>query len=441
MSGRSSGPGRWTVRPAQRLRGELVLPGDKSISHRALLFSALSSGEQLLGGLSRGEDVLATLAALRAWGADIEERPDGLVRVGELPGGRLREASSIIDCGNSGTSMRLLAGVAAGQPFETTLTGDESLRRRPMARVSVPLRAMGATVDGREEGRLAPLQIRGGTLRGISHRSEIASAQVKSCLLLAGLFAEGRVEVREPSRSRDHTERMFQAAGITLDVSDEGVAMEGGQQLSLPSERIDVPTDLSAAAFFVVASAILDDSALELPRLGFNPTRTGFLDVVGGTERSDLRTQLGEPRGILHVRGESDLRRQPLKLSGSLIPRLIDEIPVLCVLAARCEGVTVICDAEDLRAKESDRIATTAAMLRAFGVSVEERPDGMRIEGRADRPLRGGCSIDSHGDHRIAMAAAVGALAADAPVEVTGTAAVETSFPGFLETLESCVER
>ena len=434
--------GRWMIEPARRIAGEVLLPGDKSISHRALIFSALSSGEQVIDGLSGGEDVLSTAVALRALGASLELMPDGATRVGPLLQGRLTAPSGPLDCGNSGTTMRLLAGVAAGQPFETVLDGDASLRRRPMKRVTDPLTRMGARAHGTERSGMAPLRIEGGTLRGISHRSSVASAQVKSCLLLAGLFAEGRVEVIEPTLSRDHSERMLRAAGVEVDSFSGGVAMSCGQRIRLPEGRMRVPRDLSAAAFFVVAASILGPPDLLLPELGNNPTRRGFLEVLSGVTVEDALTEFGEERGTLRVTSSSPVPRgAPLTLAGEMIPKLIDEIPVLAILAARRPGVSRIVDAADLRTKESDRIETTASMLRAFGVSVETLPDGMLIEGDPDRPLRGGCSIDSHGDHRIAMAAAVGALAADAPVEVTGVKAVDTSFPNFIETLESCVER
>jgi 3-phosphoshikimate 1-carboxyvinyltransferase len=311
-----------------------------------------------------------------------------------------------------------------------------------MARVTQPLRAMGALADGVDGGRLPPLRIGGGALSGVVHRSAVASAQVKSCLLLAGLFAEGRLEVHEPTLSRDHSERMLRAAGVELETLSDGVAMNCGQRPVLPAARMRIPRDLSAAAFFVVAASILDAPELVLPDLGNNPTRTGLIDVLPAFTWRGLVTEFGEERGALHLGSSAGSNcAQPLHLAGDVIPRLIDEIPVLAVLAARCPGVSRIEDAAELRAKESDRIETTAGMLRAFGVEVETRPDGMLISGDPTRPLRGGCSIDSQGDHRIAMAAAVGALAADAPVEITGTAAVATSFPGFLETLESCVQR
>ncbi|MEE2830373.1 MAG: 3-phosphoshikimate 1-carboxyvinyltransferase [Myxococcota bacterium] len=432
----------WTVCPARRLAGTVHLPGDKSISHRALMLSALSPGEQVFDGLSGGADVASTATALRAMGAPIDALADGGVRVGALPAGGLREPGQVVDCGNSGTTMRLLAGLAAGQSFETVLTGDASLLRRPMARILEPLRGMGARATGHEGGALAPLTIRGGGLRGIVHRSAVASAQVKSCLLLAGLFAQGRMEVHEPALSRDHSERMLRAAGVLLQELEDGVAMDCGQVVRLPEGRFRVPCDLSASAFFVVAAAILDGAEVVLPELGTNPTRLGYLDLLGGYRFCDLTEELGEERGTLVLGPEvAENRQQPLSIGGATIPRLIDEIPVLAILAARSAGVTRITDAGELRAKESDRIETTAEMIRNFGVEVEVLDDGLVIEGRPNRPLRGGCTIDSHGDHRIAMAAAVGALAADAPVQVTGVEAVETSFPGFLETLESCVER
>jgi len=418
--------------------GTVVLPGDKSISHRALILSALSPGTQRIEGLSTGEDVVGTARILGQLGVPVELDGTSAV-VGEPPEGRLQEPAGVLDCGNSGTTMRLMAGVLAGQPFESTLTGDASLLRRPMRRISEPLRRMGAFVDGPEDGARAPLTIVGGNLRGVVHVSEVASAQVKSCLMLAGLFASGRLELDEPARSRDHTERMLAAAGIDLLAEPGVVRMDCGQPLRMPGEVIRVPADISAAAFFVVGAYILPGSRLTLPDVGYNETRRGCLEVLSHGYAS-TREQLGEERVDL----ELDNRfgpGEPLVLSHGLIPRLIDEIPVLAVLAARRPGVSRIRDAAELRAKESDRIKSTSAMLRAFGVPVQTRPDGMDIHGDSDRPLRGGGTIEAMGDHRIAMAAAVGALAADAPVTVRGVEAVDTSFPGFLETLEAVVER
>lgn len=425
-----------TVAPARRLAGSPTLPGDKSISHRALILTGISEGIQSIEGLSRGGDVLATASVLRALGAAIPAiDPSGPVRVGPCPG--LTEAEDVLDCGNAGTTMRLLAGLLAGQPFLSVLTGDGSLRSRPMARVLEPLRALGAQVDGRDGGRKAPLVIRGGGLQGARHVSRVASAQVKSCLMLAMLNGEGTLVVDEPHRSRDHTERMLAACGVELQVEDTRVSLRGGQPLS-PPPTLTVPTDLSAAAFFAVAAAIVPGSELLLRDVGVNPTRTGLLDVLAqagvDVEVASASESWGEPRADLRVRAGLTA---PLDVRGAVVPRLIDEIPVLAVLAARAPGRSVFADAADLRAKESDRIATTAAMLRAFGVAVQETDDGLIVDGDPDRPLSAGAVVDAHGDHRIAMAAAVAALCAAGPATLRGVQAVDTSFPGFFATLDS----
>lgn len=435
MSGAAS---EWRIAPAWRVAGTVRLPGDKSLSHRALILSALSPGTQRIEGLSAGLDVLATARILASLGVPV--RLDGdEATVGEPPGGRLHEPGEVLDCGNSGTTMRLLAGLLAGQDFLSVLTGDASLRSRPMGRVTRPLGAMGAVVDGRCGGELAPLAIRGGGLRGIVHQQEVASAQVKSSLMLAGLFSTGWLEIREPAASRDHTERMLAAAGVDLEARPGLVRMECGQRPRMPDEVIRVPADVSASAFFAVAAQILPGSALLLPGVSYNETRRGYLDLLDHSYSGELR-QLGEERVDLKV-ASCDLAPRPLVLAGPDIPRLIDEIPILAILAARRPGTSRIRDAAELRTKESDRIRTTASMLGAFGVTVRTRADGMDIEGDPDRPFRGGCTIDSLGDHRIAMASAIGALAADAPVTIRGVEAVDTSFPGFLSALEDCVER
>ena len=429
---------RWVVAPARRVRGTVRVPGDKSISHRALILGALSEGTQQIHGLSGGLDVAATARILRQLGASIDF--DGSVAtVGPAAPGGLSEPDDVLDCGNSGTSMRLLSGLLAGQPFLSVLTGDDSLRRRPMARVTEPLGRMGAVVDGRDGGRLAPLTIRGGGLRGIEHISEVASAQVKSCLMLAGLFAEGELRLSEPHRSRDHTERMLAAAGIELDAWGSDIRMTCGQTPRLPEGALQVPADISGAAFFAIAALTLPDSCVELPDVGMNPTRDGLFRHTGCI-RSSERKALGEDRADLRL--TSDFRpTEPLRVVGADIPSLIDEIPILAVLAARAPGVSRFRDAADLRAKESDRIKTTAAMLRTFGVQVVTMPDGFDVHGVPDRPLSGGGTVDAAGDHRIAMSAAIAALSADAPVTITGTDAVDTSFPGFLQILEEIVER
>jgi 3-phosphoshikimate 1-carboxyvinyltransferase len=429
----------WTIEPAQRVTGTVRLPGDKSISHRMLIFSALSRGTQVVHGLSTGLDVGATARILGQLGVPIEI--DGTTAViGEAPSG-LQEPEDVLDCGNSGTTMRLMAGVLAGQPFLSILTGDGSLRKRPMRRITVPLTKMGALIDGRCDADQAPLTIRGGDLRGIRWDSEIASAQVKSCLMLASLFATGELEYRADHGSRDHTERLMQGCGVEGAFSPGHVRMRCGQTIRMPEGDLSVPADVSASAFFWVAASILEGSEITIPGVGMNPTRRGYLDVVQSFLAANPRTEVGEERADLIVRPPSEGWTEPLDLSGPIIPTLIDEVPILAIFASRLPGISRVREAADLRAKETDRIRTTAAMLRAFGVEVRTRPDGMDITGCPERPLRGGGTIDAEGDHRIAMAAAVGALAADGPVTITGTHGVDTSFPGFLDTLESIVAR
>ena len=422
-------------------RGEVVVPGDKSLSHRSLIFAALAPGRYALHGMSDGADVHATASVLQALGVPVARGAKGAPwSVGEAS---FSEPADVLDCGNSGTSIRLLAGLLAGYPFLSVLTGDVSLRSRPMARVAEPLRRMGAAVEGRDGGRLAPLVVRGGNLRGIEHRSPVPSAQVKSCLLLAGLRAQGDVIVREAHRSRDHTERMLPAFGVEVEVMPDGVAMRGGQTLSIPdSPDLRVPADISAAAFFLVLAAIRPGADLTLPGVGTNPTRDGVLEVLerAGVQvaRVGTRTVAGEEAADLRVVG-ADLRS--FEVGGGLVPRLIDEIPVLAVLAARCPGVTSFRDAADLRAKESDRIAQTAALLRALGVRVDERPDGFDVHGQPDVPFAVQGAVDAAHDHRIAMSAAVAATCADGPLSLTGGDSVDSSFPGFFTTLERCLVR
>jgi 3-phosphoshikimate 1-carboxyvinyltransferase len=419
----------WELDPRGPLRGEFAVPGDKSVSHRALILNGLASGPARVRGLLRADDVRATLEAMRAFGVAIEETGEE-VRV-TPPAGGLTEPPRALDCGNAGTSMRLLAGVAAAEPFLTVLTGDASLTRRPMMRIVKPLLTMGAAVDGREEGRFPPLAIRGGSLTMTQHALKIASAQVKSCLLIAGRRAG--VMVKEPRRSRDHTERMLQAMGATLRHSEDDWLV------LMPVDRldpidVDVPGDISAAAFWLVAASIVPGSEVCLRGVGVNPTRTGVLDVLkamGADMQVDRVKSAGaEPCADLLVRAG------PLvgtRIDGELALRCLDELPVLAVAAAAAEGRTVIADAAELRVKESDRIARVVAGLRAVGVQVEECPDGMIIEGGS---LTGGGPVDATGDHRIAMAFAVAGLVAPEGTAVVGAESVSSSYPQFREHLE-----
>ena len=427
-----------TVHPAAALAGAPRLPADKSVAHRAALLAAIGEGESEIVGFSDAADPLSTLACLRALGVEIEERPDVLGPDG-VPSlfvqgrglGGLQRAAGPLDCGNSGTTMRLLAGLLAGRPFPSTLVGDGSLSARPMGRVASPLRQMGATVvltDGH-----APMVLAGGALSGTSYRLPIASAQVKSAVLLAGLSASGTTTVIEPVATRDHTERMLE-----LDVLEIGgerhVSVQGGQ--TVRARQWVVPRDLSAAAFFLVAGSIAEAATIQLAGVGLNPTRSGALDVLramGADLRvSNERERAGEPLADLRVEAPGGL--EGVEIGGTLVPNLIDEIPVLAVAAACAQGRTVIRDAAELRVKETDRIAATAAFLQAMGADVEERPDGLVIEG--GRPLRG-AEVDARDDHRIAMAAAVAALVASGPTTIHGAEAAAVSFPGFWEALES----
>ena len=411
------------------LVGRATLPADKSVAHRAALFAALAEGESEVVGFSDAADPRSTLACLRALGVEWEERDDALFVQGRGLYG-LHPPAAPLDCGNAGTTMRLLAGVLAGQPFPSTLTGDASLLQRPMGRVAEPLRRMGAELR-LNEGR-PPVEISGGRLRGIEYRLPVPSAQMKGCVLLAGLFAEGETTVIEPTPSRDHTERM-----LGLDVLDlagvRHVTVSGGRPM--PGGPWIVPRDFSAAAFFLVAGAVVSPSAIELRGVGVNPSRTALLDVLRamGAHISirNEREHHREPRADLVIQNDGSVLTG-LTVGGALIPNLIDELPVLAVAAAYAEGTTVIRDAAELRVKETDRIAATAEFLRRMGASVEERPDGLVVEG--GRPLRG-AEVESHGDHRIAMAAAVAALGAQGETTIHGADAASVSFPGFWNAL------
>lgn len=414
---------------AAPLRGDLRVPGDKSISHRAVLFAALASGETRIRGLLRSDDVLATVGAVRALGAEVEERGEEWV---VTPPAQLTEPPDVIDCGNSGTTMRLLTGVLAAQPFLSVLTGDRSLRQRPMGRVLKPLSRMGARVDGRSDGQLPPLVIRGGALRAHDHDLPVASAQVKSALLLAGLRCGAAV--REPRRSRDHTERMLMAMGVTLR------AAPGGWLLSLPrSEPLDpidwsVPGDLSSAAFLLAAAALIEGSDITIRGVGLNPTRTGFIDILREMgARIEVEEQSmpdeAERHGTIRIRG-SEL--EGIEVDGELALRALDELPLVAVLAACAEGHTTIRGASELRVKESDRIARTAEGLRRLGIRVMEHADGLSVEG--GRPT-GPARVQTGGDHRIAMAFTVAGLRREGIIEVDEVDSVRTSYPGFFEQL------
>lgn len=423
-----------TVAPATRLRGTIAVPGDKSISHRAAMFNALADGEAVVRNFLPGDDCMSTLAVLRQLGADWSldtsgETPELRVRGAGLRG--LREAGDVLDCGNSGTTMRLMCGVLAGYDAHSVLTGDASLRARPMARVAEPLRQMGARIDGRDAGRHAPLAVRGGALHGIRYALPVASAQVKSAILLAGLYAEGATAIEEPAPSRDHTERMLAAMGARI--GREGPAVSIVPAASLAPLSMRVPNDISAAAFWIVAGLAHPDAAITLTGVGINPTRTGLIDALramgGDISIGEERTVGGEPVADIAVRSS---RLEGAVVAGDTVARMIDEAPALAIAAACARGTTEIRDAGELRVKESDRIASVASQLRALGVRIEERDDGMAIEGGAI----GGGDVRSFGDHRLAMALAVAGLCGRGPVRIDEAESVSVSYPAFWDDLE-----
>jgi len=411
-----------TVRPARKLDGTITVPGDKSISHRALILGAIASGDSRVRGLSAGADVQSTASCLRALGVDIE---------GSRIAGRgmrgLRRAEAALDCGNSGTTMRLLAGLLAAQDFESELAGDESLSRRPMERVVQPLRQMGANAAW------PPLRVGGKTpLHGIDYTSPVPSAQVKSAILLAGLYADGKTEVVEAVRTRDHTELMLGAMGATISVDGPRVAVERTETLQ-PID-ISVPGDFSAAAFWLAAAGLCA-SHVRLPGVGVNPTRTAFADALTAVgfhiKRANPRLEAGEPVADLEV-GFVDLHR-PIRLVGAAAAEMIDELPVLAVVATQLPGTSVISGAAELRVKESDRLAAMEAGLNAMGADVVATEDGWIINGPRDLE---GARVDSYGDHRIAMALAIAGLIARGKTEIDGAECVEISYPSFFDDLE-----
>ena len=420
-------PAELVVAGPRPLRGRIRLPGDKGISHRALLFGALADGQSRVRGIADGDDVQRTRAALEQLGVRV--RVDGADLVVHGTGARFREPEAVIDCGNSGTTMRTLAGLISAHSFHCVLTGDASLTSRPMARVVEPLRALGATIDGRDDGARAPLSIRGGSLRGTRCELAVASGQVKTALVLAGLQAEETTEIAEPRPSRDHTERMLDALGAPIERVDElTLRVHRGPVAAF---ELDVPGDPSSAAFFAVAATITRGSSIVLEHVSLNPTRVGFVDVLrrmgANLEVRATGETLGEPVGDLVVTAAD--------LTGTaIVPEegWIDEIPALAVAAAFAAGTTEISDAAELRVKESDRIGTLEQELAQLGVAVEARPDGLVIRGGQPRAA----SLKSHGDHRIAMAAAVAAIACDGDSTVRGWSAVTSSYPGFAADLD-----
>jgi 3-phosphoshikimate 1-carboxyvinyltransferase len=409
------------------------VPGDKSISHRALLLGAIAEGTSHVKGFLPGADCLATLRAVRALGVEVEEpTPTTLVVHGRGLHG-LQEADDVLDCGGSGTTMRLLAGMLAGQPFTSVLTGNAQLRRRPMGRIVEPLQRMGATVLGRQGARRPPLALQGGNLHGIDYALPVASAQVKSALLLAGLYAEGPTSLREPGPARDHTERMLAAIGVQIEVDGLDVTLQ--PPVSLSPLSLSVPGDVSSGAFLLVAGLLVPGAEVTIEGVGVNPTRTGLIDVLramgGQIKVLNEGEQGGEPVADLVA------RHTPLRgttVQGDTVVRMIDEFPVLAVAATQAQGDTIVHDARELRVKETDRIAATVAELRKLGAQIEPYPDGFVVSGPT--PLRG-ATVDSHGDHRLGMALAIAGLVAEGETVVQNADCIADSFPEFAQTLDS----
>lgn len=421
------------VHETKRLNGEVTVPGDKSISHRAIILGSLAQGKVMVKGLSSGEDNRRTVKIFQQLGVSIKKRgpAEYLLHGKGLHG--LREPGSILYAGNSGTTMRLMTGVLSGQPFFTVLSGDASLNARPMKRVVTPLREMGARISGRDGGNYAPLAIQGGKLQAARFALPVASAQVKTAILLAGFYADGITVVQEPVPSRDHTERMLRYLGAPLQVSAAGLAVTGGGELK--GDLIEVPGDLSSAAFLIVAGLLVHDAEVLVRSVGVNPTRTGFLEILQNMgariELLNMREMSGEPVADIRVRAG---RLTGVTINGAIIPRTIDELPILAVAAAYAEGTTIIRDARELRVKETDRIAAMCTELKKMGADIEAQDDGMIIRGKESLSA---AVCTSYGDHRVAMSMAVAGLAAQGETRVEDCACIKTSFPGFMNCLQS----
>ncbi|MBB6449048.1 3-phosphoshikimate 1-carboxyvinyltransferase [Geomicrobium halophilum] len=415
------------------LQGSTTVPGDKSISHRAVMLGAIAKGKTTVKGFLDGEDCKQTIRCFQKMGVSIYHGQESVTIEGcGLDG--LKEPSEVLDVGNSGTTIRLMLGIMAGNPHFSVVSGDESIAKRPMARVTNPLMQMGARLWGRENGNRTPIAVNGDTkLTAIDYRSPVASGQVKSALLLAGLQAEGKTTVQEPYRSRDHTERMLSAFGVDVDVYENGVAITGGQTLS--GQNVEIPGDISSAAFLLTAAATVKDSHLRVNNVGVNPTRTGVIDALlamgADVSLQEERIVNGEPVADIVV------KERPLHgavISGALIPRLIDELPVLAVVATQAKGETVIKDAVELKYKETNRIDTTVNQLKQLGANIRATEDGMVITGPT--PLTGG-EVNSFQDHRIGMAFTIAGLIADGETVIHGAKASDISYPGFYEKLKS----
>lgn len=417
------------ITPKSNLKGEITAPGDKSISHRSVMIGSIAKGITEINGFLHGEDCIATINAFRKMGVDIQETGDGKVIVYGVGLDGLKEPDDILDMGNSGTSMRLISGILAGQPFYSVLTGDSSLRSRPMKRVADPLRLMGAKIYGRS-GDFAPLTILGGNLKAIDYQTLLASAQIKSSILLAGLYADGETYVTETAESRDHTERMLRSFGA--EVKSIGLTHSVKGRPKLVGHEINVPGDISSAAYFIVAGLLCPNLEIIIKNVGINPTRTGIIDALkamGGNIVIENVREKDEPVADLIARSS---QLKGAKFSGEIIVRMIDEIPILVLAATQADGETVIKDAGELKVKESDRINTTVAEFRKIGAELDGLDDGFVIAGKSR--IKGG-ECESHGDHRLAMSLAIAGLISESGTDINNIECVNTSFPEFWEIL------
>ncbi len=417
------------------IQGTIKVPGDKSISHRAIMFGAISSGKTIVRNFLFGADCLSTISCFRKLGVNIIQEDNEIVIYGEGWSG-LKEPASVLDVGNSGTTTRLMLGILAGRPFHSVVIGDDSIAKRPMNRVVLPLRQMGAKINGRENGNYTPIAIQGSPLTSITYELPVASAQVKSCLLLAGLQANGETTIIEPAATRDHTEKMIQHFGGEISIRNNQISVQGNQQLT--GTVVDVPGDISSAAFFMVAAAIMGNSEVKLENVGLNPTRTGIIDVLikmGADISIEMNKDASyEPVGTITVR-TSILKG--IEISGDLIPRLIDELPIIALLATQAEGTTIIKNAEELKVKETNRIDAVARELSQLGANIVPTEDGMIITGKTT--LHGG-TVSSLGDHRIGMMLGVASLICKEKVILEDYEAVEVSYPNFFEDLQALLK-
>ncbi len=422
------------------LKGELIVPADKSISHRSVIFASIAKGKSIIKNFLKAEDPLSTLNAMKALGVEVGEIRTSLQNLDHytelIINGKglkgLKEPFDVINCGNSGTTMRLLSGILASIPCFSVLTGDDSLKQRPMARIIQPLKQMGASIFGRSNDSFPPFAIKGNNLKAIDYEMPVASAQVKSCLMLAGLFAEGTTIISEPFKSRDHSERMLSAMGASIDIEGLTIRVTGNtpNNHSLKPLEVTVPSDFSSAAFFIVAALLIPNSEILIRNVGINPTRTGLLSILktmgASVKLENVRDMSGEPVADIHCISCDKLK--PFKIGRDIMPTLIDEFPILCVLASQAEGISDIRGAEELRIKESDRIRSMVTELRKMGVEIDEYPDGVTIKGKAKLK---GAPLESYRDHRIAMSLSIAGLIAEGETVINNPECVDVSFPNF----------